>query len=72
MVASAPAINPRQYFFFAEAPVLAQAKSGQALQRAPARPSIDPGDGYLQQLGYFLDSEEGAVASLLPSCGRVG
>jgi hypothetical protein len=49
--------KPRQYFGFAETPVLSETESWQAIYSALASAFVHPTDRHFQQSGNIFDSE---------------
>ena len=50
--------NPRQHFGLTKAPVFSEPVSRQSFNRSFAHSSVDPRNGNLQHLCYFVDSKK--------------
>jgi hypothetical protein len=68
-VVSPLALDPGHYFVRTETPVLPKAVTWYSLRGSRPRAPIDPRHGYLQQVGYFVDSQKMAFVSS-SRCGR--
>src|SRR5579864_6989983 len=63
--------HPVQHFCLFEPPIFAKAIAWQAFCRSFARTSVDPRHGNLQQVRYFVNSQELGLIVFFSRCGRV-